>query len=56
MHVITHLSNRMFPFRRTIDLNSGMQCGWESVKAGTHATFNAEDHIYTHKAINELDV
>lgn len=45
-----------FPFRRTIDLYSGMQCGWVRVEAGTHATFNAEKHIYTHKAIIELDL
>lgn len=55
MHVITDLSNRMFQLRRTIDLNSGMQCGWIRVEAGTQATFNAEDHIYA-QIYYELDV
>ncbi|XP_026331828.1 succinate dehydrogenase [ubiquinone] flavoprotein subunit, mitochondrial-like [Hyposmocoma kahamanoa] len=31
-----------------IDLNSGMQCGWVSVEAGTHATFIAEKYIHAH--------
>lgn len=56
MYTVKEFSVFKFPFRRTIDLYSGMQCGWVRVEAGTHATFNAEKHIYTHKAIIELDL
>lgn len=48
MQVIKDFCNLKFPFRRIIDLNSGMQCGWVRVEAGTHATFIAEKDIHAH--------